>query len=133
MFQRLPAFSVLMLKYNGTFWRYMTEIIRGEITYPDLPRKLGPLRHADLPLGRPRDRAASARSRPGDALAGHVTNYSTLSYFAFGDTRSQTRGGGVPSYVGVGGTGVAVRRSTAAVAAHTVAVADAGVFVGSGT
>jgi len=23
----------------------MTEIIRGEITYPDLPHKLGPLRH----------------------------------------------------------------------------------------
>ncbi|MBF6600735.1 MAG: geranylgeranyl reductase family protein [Dehalococcoidia bacterium] len=44
--QRLPSFSVLMLKYNGTFWRYMTEIIRGEIAYPDLPRKLGPLRHA---------------------------------------------------------------------------------------
>jgi len=43
--QRLPAFSVLMLKYNGAFWRYMTEIIRGEITYPDLPQKLGPLRH----------------------------------------------------------------------------------------
>ncbi len=43
--QRLPAFSVLMLKYNGLFWRYLTEIIRGEITYPDLPRKLGPLRH----------------------------------------------------------------------------------------
>jgi geranylgeranyl reductase family protein len=46
VFQRLPAFSVLMLKYNGTFWRYLTEIIRGEITYPDLPKKLGPLRHA---------------------------------------------------------------------------------------
>jgi geranylgeranyl reductase family protein len=45
IFQRLPSFSVLMLKYNGFFWRYMTEIIRGEITYPDLPRKLGPLRH----------------------------------------------------------------------------------------
>jgi geranylgeranyl reductase family protein len=45
MFQRLPAFSVLMLKYNGLFWRYLTEIIRGDITYPDLPRKLGPLRH----------------------------------------------------------------------------------------
>ncbi len=43
--QRLPSFSVLMLKHNGAFWRYMTEIIRGEITYPDLPRKLGPLRH----------------------------------------------------------------------------------------
>ncbi|MHB8376550.1 MAG: geranylgeranyl reductase family protein [Dehalococcoidia bacterium] len=43
--QRLPSFSVLMLKYNGLFWRYMTEIIRGEITYPELPRKLGPLRH----------------------------------------------------------------------------------------
>ncbi len=45
IFQRLPSFSVLMLKYNGLFWRYLTEIIRGEITYPDLPRKLGPLRH----------------------------------------------------------------------------------------
>ena len=45
VFQRLPAFSVMMLKYNGTFWRYLTEIIRGEITYPDLPKKLGPLRH----------------------------------------------------------------------------------------
>ncbi len=44
--QRLPSFSVLMLKYNNAFWRYMTEIIRGEITYPDLPKKLGPLRHA---------------------------------------------------------------------------------------
>jgi geranylgeranyl reductase family protein len=43
--QRLPSFSVLMLKYNSTFWRYMTEIIRGDITYPDLQRKLGPLRH----------------------------------------------------------------------------------------
>jgi geranylgeranyl reductase family protein len=45
VFQRLPAFSVLMLKYNGLFWRYMTEIIRGDITYPDLPKKLGPIRH----------------------------------------------------------------------------------------
>jgi geranylgeranyl reductase family protein len=44
--QRLPGFSVLMLKYNGTFWRYLTEIIRGELTYPQLQRKLGPLRHA---------------------------------------------------------------------------------------
>ena len=43
--QRLPSFSVLMLKYNPTFWRYLTEIIRGEIAYPDLTRKLGPLRH----------------------------------------------------------------------------------------
>ena len=46
VFQRLPALSVMMLKYNGTFWRYLTEIIRGDITYPDLPKKLGPLRHA---------------------------------------------------------------------------------------
>jgi geranylgeranyl reductase family protein len=45
IFQRLPSFSVMMLKYNGLFWRYLTEIIRGEITYPDLPKKLGPLRH----------------------------------------------------------------------------------------
>ena len=43
--QRLPSFSVLMLKYNPTFWRYLTEIIRGEIAYPDLTKKLGPFRH----------------------------------------------------------------------------------------
>jgi geranylgeranyl reductase family protein len=45
VFQRLPKLSILMLKYNNAFWRYMTEIIRGDIAYPDLPRKLGPLRH----------------------------------------------------------------------------------------
>ncbi len=45
VFQRLPKMSILMLKYNNAFWRYMTEIIRGDITYADLPRKLGPLRH----------------------------------------------------------------------------------------
>jgi geranylgeranyl reductase family protein len=45
IFQRLPSVSVLMLKYNGLFWRYLTEIIRGDISYPELPRKLGPLRH----------------------------------------------------------------------------------------
>jgi geranylgeranyl reductase family protein len=43
--QRLPAFSVLMLKYNNRFWGYLTQIIRGDLTYPELPRKLGPLRH----------------------------------------------------------------------------------------
>ncbi len=43
IFQRLPSVSVLMLKYNSTFWRYMTEIIRGELTYPQLPKKLGPI------------------------------------------------------------------------------------------
>jgi hypothetical protein len=57
--QRLPGFSVLMLKYNGTFWRYLTEIIRGDLTYPALQRKLGPLRHgmnrwADWEIGRHR-------------------------------------------------------------------------------
>lgn len=66
--QRLPSFSVLMLKYNNTFWRYLTEIIRGEITYPDLPRKLGPLRHllyrwADYEIRRHRrDLSTSTRS-----------------------------------------------------------------------
>jgi hypothetical protein len=44
--QRLPGFSVLMLKYNNAFWRYLQQIIRGDLTYPDLQRKLGPLRHA---------------------------------------------------------------------------------------
>lgn len=46
IFQRLPNVSIMMLKYNDGFWRYLTQIIRGEMTYPDLPRKLGPLRHA---------------------------------------------------------------------------------------
>lgn len=46
VFQRLPNVSIMMLKYNDGFWRYLTQIIRGEMTYPDLPRKLGPLRHA---------------------------------------------------------------------------------------
>jgi geranylgeranyl reductase family protein len=45
VFQRLPRASILMLKYNDAFWRYLVEIIRGELTYPQLPRKLGPLRH----------------------------------------------------------------------------------------
>jgi hypothetical protein len=44
--QRLPAFSVLMLKYNSAFWRYLQQIIRGDLTYPELPKKLGPLRQA---------------------------------------------------------------------------------------
>jgi geranylgeranyl reductase family protein len=69
--QRLPAFSVLMLKYNNRFWRYLTDIIRGDLTYPELPRKLGPLRHglyrwADWEIGRhqrdlARERATSTR------------------------------------------------------------------------
>lgn len=69
VFQRLPSASILMLKYNNAFWRYLTEIIRGEITYPDLPRKLGPLRHllyrwADFEISRhmrdlERERSAS--------------------------------------------------------------------------
>jgi flavin-dependent dehydrogenase len=63
--QRLPGFSVLMLKYNNTFWRYLTEIIRGDLTYPNLQRKLGPLRHAmngwaDWEIRRHRRRIASA-------------------------------------------------------------------------
>ncbi len=45
VFQRLPKASILMLKYNDAFWRYLTEIIRGDLTYPELTRKLGPLRH----------------------------------------------------------------------------------------
>ena len=43
VFQRLPSASILMLKYNTAFWRYLVQIIRGDLTYPELPRKLGPL------------------------------------------------------------------------------------------
>lgn len=69
IFQRLPSFSVMMLKYNGTFWRYLTEIIRGDITYPDLPKKLGPLRHvlyrwADHEIARHQRDLARAASAP---------------------------------------------------------------------
>jgi flavin-dependent dehydrogenase len=46
VFQRLPSFSILMLKYSDAFWRYLVEIIRGDLTYPDLPRKLGPVGRA---------------------------------------------------------------------------------------
>jgi geranylgeranyl reductase family protein len=66
--QRLPAPTVLMLKYNGLFWRYLTQIIRGELTYPELPRKLGPLQHlmyrwADWEVNRhQRDLAAARKS-----------------------------------------------------------------------
>ena len=42
VFQRLPSASILMLKHNNTFWRYLVQIIRGDLTYPELPRKLGP-------------------------------------------------------------------------------------------
>jgi flavin-dependent dehydrogenase len=43
--ERLPALSPMLLKYSDTLWRYVTEIMRGELTYPDLPRRLGPLGH----------------------------------------------------------------------------------------
>jgi geranylgeranyl reductase family protein len=42
--QRLPNVCIFMLKYNRAFWNYMVQVIRGELTYPDLPQKLGPLR-----------------------------------------------------------------------------------------
>jgi hypothetical protein len=57
-----PAFSVLMLKYNGTFWRYLTGIIRGEITYPDLPKKLGPCVTPSIAGATTRSRDTSAIS-----------------------------------------------------------------------
>jgi len=43
--ERLPGATVMALKYSDRLWRYVTEIVRGEITYADLPRELGPLRH----------------------------------------------------------------------------------------
>jgi len=44
--ERLPALSPMLLKYSDTLWRYVTEIMRGDLNYPDLPRKLGPVVHA---------------------------------------------------------------------------------------
>lgn len=64
----LPAISVVMLKYNDTFWRYLVDVIRGDMTYPDVPAKLGPLRHvlyriADWQIGRhTRELARQART-----------------------------------------------------------------------
>ncbi len=43
---RLPVRAVTLLKYNSRLWGYVTQVIRGDLTYPDLPKKLGPLRHA---------------------------------------------------------------------------------------
>jgi geranylgeranyl reductase family protein len=73
--QRIPRLSVMMLRYNGLFWRYMTEIIRGEITYPDLPRKLGPLRHpmnawADWEIRRGERRRGITPARPQEHATG---------------------------------------------------------------
>ena len=72
IFQRLPSAAILMLKYNNAFWRYLTEIIRGEMTYPDLPRKLGPLRHvlyrwADFEISRHMRGVESAAAASGSA------------------------------------------------------------------
>jgi geranylgeranyl reductase family protein len=57
---RLPAVSVLVMKYSDTFWRYLVQIVRGELTYPELPKKLGPLQHALYWLA---DREIRARRR----------------------------------------------------------------------
>jgi hypothetical protein len=73
--QRIPRLSVLMMRYNPLFWRYMTEIICGEITYPDLPRKLGPLRHvldawADWEVRRGERRRGITTQAPSHLVAG---------------------------------------------------------------
>jgi len=86
VFQRLPSASILMLKYNNAFWRFLTEIIRGELAYPDLPRKLGPLRHllyrwADYEIGRHmRDVARAEAQARGDLLPRIATADAIASY-----------------------------------------------------
>lgn len=72
--ERLPGFTVLTLKHSDTFWRYITEVIRGDLTYPEVPRKLGPLRWAmngwadRLIRAHQRDNARhAARARAGTA------------------------------------------------------------------
>jgi geranylgeranyl reductase family protein len=66
----LPAISVVMLKYNDTFWRYLVDVIRGDMTYPEVPKKLGPLQHivyriADWQIARHRrELSRGARTSP---------------------------------------------------------------------
>lgn len=74
--ERLPHASVMLLKHSGRLWRYVSEIMRGELTYDDLPRKLGPLRHvynrwgdAEIALHR-RATASQPRIRPRSAAVG---------------------------------------------------------------
>jgi geranylgeranyl reductase family protein len=67
LLQRMPPISVQLLKYNNVIWRYLQQIIRGELTYAQLPEKLGPLRHvlyrwADWEIAR-RNRKLESDSR----------------------------------------------------------------------
>ena len=66
LLQHMPPISVMLLKYNNVIWRYLEQIIRGELTYPELPEKLGPLRHvlyrwADWEIARRERRLGSER------------------------------------------------------------------------
>ena len=75
--QRLPAITVLMVKYNGAFWRYLQQIIRGELTYPELMRKLGPLqsplhRWADWEISRHRRDLERASLRPPQSISAEL-------------------------------------------------------------
>lgn len=64
--ERLPGFSVLMVKHSDRFWRYITEVMRGELLYPDVPRKLGPLKWA---MNGWADRLISAHQRENERRA----------------------------------------------------------------
>ncbi len=72
VFQRAPRLSALMMRGNPLFWRYLVQVIRGELTYPELPRKLGPLgwvfnRWGDMEIALHR-RDLRSRARRHDAL-----------------------------------------------------------------
>ena len=45
MLQRLPPIAVMVMKHYDPLWRALIQIIRGDLTYPELLRRLGPLRH----------------------------------------------------------------------------------------
>lgn len=46
MLQRLPPMAVMVMKHYDPLWRALVQIIRGDLTYPELLARLGPLRHA---------------------------------------------------------------------------------------
>jgi hypothetical protein len=46
MLQRLPPMAVMVMKHYDPLWGALVQIIRGDLTYPDLLKRLGVLSHA---------------------------------------------------------------------------------------
>jgi flavin-dependent dehydrogenase len=73
--QRLPSFAPLLMKHNDAIWRRMQQVIVGDLTYPEIFRKLGPFQYplyrwADWEIKRHRrelDRASFKTTKPARA------------------------------------------------------------------